>query len=43
VLALLSAAESVTEQIKNTSAVINSLVGVPLDITRQISGISKNL
>jgi hypothetical protein len=40
-LVLRSSVEIQAEQIKNTSAIINSLVGVPLEVTRQISGINK--
>ncbi len=39
VLALETASDLLTEQIKNTSAMISSLVGVPYEITRQINGV----
>lgn len=42
-LVLETTAEIMTEQIKNTSAIINSLVGIPLEVTRQISGITKKI
>ena len=42
ILVLQNAADLLTEQVKNTSAMINSLVGVPVEITRKISGITKN-
>lgn len=41
ILALNSAAELMAEQISTTTAIMSSLVGVPLNITRQISGVIK--
>lgn len=42
-LSLQHAADLLTEQVKNTSGIMSSLVGVPINVTRQISGMTKNL
>jgi hypothetical protein len=42
-LVLETATDLLAEQVSNTSAIMSSLVGVPTEIARQISGITKNL